>query len=109
MDTVLAKDTPRPPAPSVPETIVDFPIPDHTDPADLFAWYGERGVGENFRKITLSLCSESIRAQHAGVKISEDRIDDLAHLHPAYLAFMVRTLDGKRAYQAEAFKRGFGS
>ena len=74
-----------------------IPICDTSDPACLEAWYGPFGWAEHLRKIVLSNCAEMIRAAAAveGAKISETRINDLAHTHELYLDFLLQSLTGR--------------
>ena len=68
-----------------------------TDPAELEAWYGAYGWADHVRKLVLSNCAEMIRAAAAveGAKISETRINDLAHTHELYLDFLLQSLHGR--------------
>jgi hypothetical protein len=74
-----------------------IPICDTSDPASLEAWYGAFGWADHVRKIVLANCAEMIRALAAveGVKISETRINDLAHTHELYLDFLLQSLHGR--------------
>lgn len=83
------------------DRLADRPIPvaDTEDPAELEAYYGNYGVGDNLRKVCLANCKEIVRARYAvgKEKISESRIDDLAHLHDNYLDFLTTHLKGRTA------------
>lgn len=78
-----------------------IPVCDTTNPADLEAWYGSFGWADHVRKIVLSNCAEIIRARAIAeeTKISESRINDLAHIHDFYLDFTIQALNGKRLRQ----------
>src|SRR4026208_862234 len=85
--------------PAVPE-VVSIPTCATDDPAQLAAWFGPFGLAENYRKVVKSSCEEVIRATYAlrkEAKPSEQRLDALAHLHEAYLAFLERCLVGRTA------------
>ena len=74
-----------------------IPTCDTSDPAQLEAWYGSFGWADHFRKMVLANCAEMIRAAAAveGAKISETRINDLAHTHELYLDFLLQSLTGR--------------
>ena len=74
-----------------------IPRCDTSDPASLEAWYGPFGWADHFRKMVLANCGEMIRAAAAveGAKISETRINDLAHTHELYLDFLLQSLHGR--------------
>lgn len=68
------------------------------DPAILASWYfGADTLFGHYRKVLLAGCRESIRASivAAGQRVTESRLDDLAHLHSAYLAFLAEHLEGR--------------
>jgi hypothetical protein len=95
--------------PKVPD-VVKVPAPDHTDPAQLYAWYGPFGISQEYRKVVLSSAAEIVRAQAAvdGEKMTDKIADAQSHLHPSYLAFLERTLHGRILYEREVIKRGIG-
>ena len=74
-----------------------IPTCDTSDPASLEAWFGLFGWADHLRKLVLSNCAEMIRAAAAveGAKISETRINDLAHTHELYLDFLLQSLHGR--------------
>ena len=74
-----------------------IPRCDTSDPASLEAWYGPFGWADHFRKMVLANCAEMIRAAAAveAAKISETRINDLAHTHELYLDFLLQSLTGR--------------
>lgn len=74
---------------------IQLPTCDTSDPASLEAWYGDFGWAQHFRKVVLSNCAEIVRAE-ATEKLSESRIDQLAHIHPLYLSFLTDCLNGRR-------------
>ncbi len=75
---------------------VEVPEPDD-DPAVLAAFYSGYAMYDVYRRVVLATCKELIRARasFAGHKITEARIDDLAHQHPAFLGFMEVHLKGR--------------
>jgi len=75
-----------------------LPAIDTTNPADLEAWFGNFGFFDHFRKIVLSNCQEIVRASAAlqNTKLTEARIDALAHTHGLYLDFLAEGLHGRR-------------
>lgn len=77
----------------------DMPVLDTSNPANLEAWFGNFGYDERLRKVLLGNCKEIVRARYtlANEKVSEARIDDLAHLHDSYLDFLVASLKGREA------------
>lgn len=88
-----------------------LPECDTTDPAQLCAFFGNYGYGDHLRKIVLANCAELIRAQAgvSGEKISEARIDQLSRIHPNYVEWIVKNLEGRVLYERDALKRGLGS
>lgn len=76
----------------------EIPTCDTSDPASLEAWFGSFGLADHWRKVRLSMCAELVRAGAAtgDSKISEARVNDLAHTHPLYIDFLVHCLNGKR-------------
>jgi len=74
-----------------------IPQCDMSDPASLEAFYGPFGVGEHLRKIVLSNCAEIVRARAVAeeTKISEARVNDLAHIHDFYLDFTIQSVQGR--------------
>lgn len=74
-----------------------LPTFDATNPAELEAMYGNFGFCEHWRKVVLANCREIIRATvGTEQKLTVDRTDDLARLHPNYLDFLREHLDGRR-------------
>lgn len=75
-----------------------MPLCDESDPASLEAFYGNFGYAEAWRKCVIANCKEIVRARYtlANEKISESRIDDLAHVHDLYLDFLTTHLKGRR-------------
>jgi hypothetical protein len=82
-----------------------------SDPAELEAWYGNFGMDERMRKVVLCNCKEIVRARYvvANEKISETRIDDLAHVHDNYLDFLVASLKGRRLRENNVLSSGVGA
>lgn len=104
----------RPPVHEVPDavTIPELPDPDTATDAELFAWYGNYGFFETFRKIRLASCRSIVRAQHVangGKKPAEDQIDEEARQHELYVGLSIKGLWGRVAYERAALKRGLGS
>ena len=60
--------------------------------ADLRAVYGPFGSREALRKIELARLRMLIRAEllSQGTKVSEAQVDDMAHAHEAYVAFVAK-------------------
>lgn len=79
---------------------VEVPEPDD-DPAVLSAMYSGYAMYDVWRRIVLATCKELIRASAsiAGQRITEARIDDLAHKHESYLQFMEMHLRGRVQYE----------
>lgn len=78
---------------------VKFPTCDTSDPAQVESWFGPFGFSDHWRKCVLANCREMIRASNAisgAAKLSEARIDDLARIHPNYIAFLTENLEGRR-------------
>ena len=75
----------------------------------LAAWYSGDRYSEHYRKVTLAHAKEIIRATAAAnsEKVSEARIDDLARLHPMYLDYLARHLDGRTKWE-RAFRDAGG-
>ena len=80
--------------------IDNVPEIDLNDPAQLEAWYGSGSVCfyEAYRKVVLASCKEIVRARAtlSGKRITEDRAGDLARLHPSYLDYLAKHLDGRK-------------
>ena len=83
-------------------------FPETDDFHELAAFYSGYAFYESYRKIVLASCKEVIRAKYlmANQKITQDRIDDLAHLHLAYLDFIARHLVGRKAYERAFLAQG---
>lgn len=109
-DEVTVRDTTPRPTMNVKVGGVEIPELVSDDPAALAAFYSGYAFFEMWRKVLLSNCRETIRAQMtlAETKITESRLDDLGHLHPAYLAYLTTHLQGRIKWEREAAKRGFG-
>lgn len=89
----------------IPEPIAVLPpLPDELAPEILSALYGNFGFCEHWRKVTLASCREIERAKAATAetKVSESRLDDLARLHPNYLAFLTKHLEGRILFERMA-------
>ena len=92
------------------------PRRDTSDTATLAAWYfGADTLFGCYRKVLLAGCKESFRAEvswvggpvgSGGIKYTEARLDDLAHTHPAYLAYLALHLDGRREWLAHYLAEG---
>lgn len=100
-DQIIARHGQGPP-PVIAETgnRISKPLPacDTNDPAQLESWFGPFGFADHYRKVVLANCREIIRATMTikGGKVTESRLDDLAHTHPNYLQFLTDALDGRR-------------
>ena len=91
-----------------------LPACDTTNPAELESWFGPFGFWEHWRKVVLSNCQEIVRASAAvgGAKLTEARIDALAHTHGLYLDFLADGLRGRRMREQmvrEAMTGRYGS
>jgi hypothetical protein len=75
-----------------------LPGVDMDDPGQVEAFYGPGGFVDHLRKIVLSSCREIERAKAlaSGEKMTESRLDDLAHLHENYVQFIIDHLNGRR-------------
>ena len=76
-------------------TIARLPMCDTSNPADLEAWFGNFGYADYFRKVVLASCKEIARAK-ATEKLSEAKLDDLAHTSDNYVDFLIQCLEGRR-------------
>lgn len=89
------------------------PVFDMNDPGDLEAFYDGKGSSfcEHWRKVILSNCEEIVRAKFelANQKISEDRIDCLAHLHDTYLDFLITHLEGRKLREKNVLASRIGA
>jgi hypothetical protein len=76
----------------------DLPACNDEDPAELESFYGPGGFVDALRKICLSNCREIERAKAlAGQeKVTESRLDDLAHTNDIYVGFIVTHLQGRK-------------
>lgn len=72
----------------------------------LESWFGSFGFFDYYRKVVLENCKEIVRATAAMDKqrMSEKRIDALAHTHGIYLDFLAEGLRGRIAYKNEMNK-----
>lgn len=88
-----------------------LPAIDTTDPGQLEAMYANFGFGEPWRKVVLANCKEIVRAKYAVGKsrISEARIDDLAHLHDSYLQFLTDGLKYRTIRENNLKEAGIGA
>jgi len=86
------------------------PIPERVgdDYATLAAWYSGFAFCEHYRKVVLAQCRESLRGQKAATseKVTESRLDDLAHSHSAYLDYLAKHLRGRVAWEREFLAQG---
>ena len=75
-----------------------IPTCDTSNPAALETWFGPFGYADHVRKIVLSNCAEIIRARavEEESKLSEARVDHLAHIHDFYLDFIIQCLKGRQ-------------
>lgn len=81
---------------------IDVPVPDD-DPAMLAALYSGFAMYEVWRKVVLAECRELCRSSAAleGKKVTEARLDDLAHTHRAYLEYLEKHLRGRVNWERE--------
>ena len=84
------------------------PLQESDDYATLAAWHSGFAYAETYRKVTLAHCAEAVRAScaAAGRRVSEARVQDLARLHPQYLDYLRRTLEGRIKWEREYRKHG---
>lgn len=84
------------------------PLVESDDYATLAAWHSGFAYAETYRKVVLAHCAEAVRASCAvaGRKVSEGRIQDMARLHPEYLDFLRRMLEGRIKWEREYRKHG---
>lgn len=76
-------------------TIARIPTCDTSNPADLEAWFGNYGYADHFRRVVLASCREVARAK-ATEKITEAKLDDLAHTSDVYVDFLIQCLQGRQ-------------
>lgn len=90
--------------------LAEIPARTSNDCAELASWYSGYAYFELYRKVLLASCRESIRAQYTanGERVTESRLDDLSHLHRAYLAYLGDHLKGRILWEREHLKQGFG-
>jgi len=95
------KAAPPVPAYGVPER-------DGDDYATLAAWYSGFAFCEQFRKVVLSQAKEALRGAMAlqDIKVTESRLDDLAHTHQSYLAYLTVHLQGRMRWEEEYLAQG---
>jgi hypothetical protein len=74
---------------------------DLTNPAQLAALHDAFGQYQDWRKHVLSSCREAVRAEMTlkEERCSESRLDDLAHVHPTYVAFLTKGLEERIAFE----------
>ena len=76
------------------------PTIDQTDPAQLASMHGSFGHFDLWRKVVLASCRLAIRGAQGDLKLTEAKIDDMAHTHPAYIEYLTTGLHGRMAYEA---------
>lgn len=86
---------------------VEIPDPEPT-PEALAAFYSGFAFAETYRKVVLAACREAVRAgaSLANQKVTEARLDDLARVHPAYLDYLTRHLQGRIAWERNVLTSG---
>lgn len=95
VDTVRVGPPIPPPLKAGIGTIARIPTCDTSNPADLEAWFGNYGYADHFRKVVLSSCREVARAK-ATEKLTEAKLDDLAHTSDVYVDFLIQCLQGRQ-------------
>jgi hypothetical protein len=65
--------------------------------ASLYARFGAYGTAEARRKSALALAAMQVRQAVEG-KITEKAIDDAAHVHPTYLAYLDEMEEGRATW-----------
>jgi hypothetical protein len=85
-----------------------IPEPDGEDHATLAAWFSGFSYSEHYRKVVLSQCKETLRAGAAltNQKVTETRLEDLARVHPLYLDYLARHLQGRIKWEASFLAYG---
>lgn len=91
-----------------------LPRIDFNSPAELESWFGPFGFFDFYRKVVLSNCQEIVRASAAmqNTKLTESRIDAMAHTHGLYLDFLADGLRGRREREKmvrQAMTGGYGA
>jgi hypothetical protein len=111
IDAVVAREVTPKPAHTLRVGGVEIPELVGDDPATLAAFYSGYAFFEMWRKVLLANCRETIRAQMtlAETKVTEARLDDLSHLHPAYLGYLTTHLQGRIKWEREHAKQGYGA
>lgn len=71
-----------------------------SESARLTALYGPFGMWDAKRKQVLALCDLKVRDEALGreEKLTEAKVDTLAHAHPEYQAFLSRSVEEKAAW-----------
>jgi hypothetical protein len=90
-------------------TYATVPVPDFGEsPEELAAWFSGWSFSESYRKTVLAGCREAIRAGASlgNAKLTEARLDDLARVHPAYLDYLTRHLQGRIKWERLFLERG---
>ena len=74
----------------------------------LCAWYSGFAYAEHYRKVVLAHCTEILRAGASlqDQRVTEPRLDDLARVHPLYLEYLARHLQGRILYERGFLDRG---
>lgn len=105
MDPKNLPDAWKPKAEAQPISPDEAVIPDRESdaPEVLAAWYSGFAFAEHYRKVCLSLARELVRAQFAAKKekVTESRLDDLSRIHPLYLDYLARHLEGRTKWEHE--------
>ena len=75
---------------------------------ELCAWFSGFAYSESYRKVVLSACREVVRAGAvlSGQKVTEARLDDLARVHPSYLEFLAKHLEGRIKWEQAFLSNG---
>ena len=83
--------------------ILELPVCDYSDPADLAAWYGNFGYDEKYREVRLANAKELVRAKAALLEasVTEERIKDLGKQEQTYLDYLAYNLIGRKLYEKE--------
>ena len=75
---------------------------------ELAAFYSGFAFCEMYRKVVLAQCKEVLRAGASltNQKLTETRLDDLARIHPAYLAYLTTHLQGRIRWEQAFLAQG---
>lgn len=84
----------------------NLPTLDLSDPAQLEAFYGSFAFFDHWRKSVLAQCYELERAKAdaAGEKCTEAKLENRARLNPIYLDFLATHFQGRHQRERNVFE-----